>query len=290
MRHCVGLAECHDRLEFLLVQIHQFDLVLVRQRRVAKVLEGLRGGAGGRLGNDGVVELPDGLEKLQNAGQSIGVRGGKLVGRGNVVGLDDHPAIADGLGDLLFQRLQGPKDIVGAIVAVGQRDLAGRRGSGRSRLWRYGCLRRGAGRSRRAGKAPRKQRGGARGESGLQKKVTTIGERELLFSLINHGAILLERGPDVNRKLWLGREEGAGQNRYHTWLFSGSFWQGFAILFPEQRRIGGFPAGSECPGRSCAPVTPQNMPDCLSLRPMTVLQPASITPEPMNRPRARYSA
>src|ERR1035441_6932381 len=40
----------------------------------------------------------------------------------------------------------------------------------------------------------------------------------------------------------------------------------------------------------CAPETPQNMPDCLSLRPMTVLQPASTTPEPMNKPRARYSA
>lgn len=40
----------------------------------------------------------------------------------------------------------------------------------------------------------------------------------------------------------------------------------------------------------CAPATPQNMPDCLSLRPMTVLQPASTTPEPMNKPRARYSA
>src|ERR1019366_5909587 len=40
----------------------------------------------------------------------------------------------------------------------------------------------------------------------------------------------------------------------------------------------------------CAPETPQNMPDCLSLRPMTVLEPASTTPEPMNKPRARYSA
>src|ERR1039458_5112523 len=40
----------------------------------------------------------------------------------------------------------------------------------------------------------------------------------------------------------------------------------------------------------CAPETPQNMPDCLSLRPMTVLKPASTTPEPMNKPRARYSA
>ena len=38
----------------------------------------------------------------------------------------------------------------------------------------------------------------------------------------------------------------------------------------------------------CAPATPQNMPDCLSRRPMTVLQPASTTPEPMNKPRALY--
>src|ERR1035438_9382065 len=37
----------------------------------------------------------------------------------------------------------------------------------------------------------------------------------------------------------------------------------------------------------CAPETPQNMPDCLSLRPMTVLQPASTTPEPINKPQTQ---
>src|ERR1700686_4178890 len=33
-----------------------------------------------------------------------------------------------------------------------------------------------------------------------------------------------------------------------------------------------------------APRTVQNMPDCLSRDPITVLHPASITPEPMNNP------
>jgi putative transposase len=38
-----------------------------------------------------------------------------------------------------------------------------------------------------------------------------------------------------------------------------------------------------------APRTVQNMPDCLQREPMTVLQPASITPEPTNRCCARNS-
>ena len=33
-----------------------------------------------------------------------------------------------------------------------------------------------------------------------------------------------------------------------------------------------------------APSTDQNMPDCLSPVPMTILQPASMTPEPTQRP------
>ena len=36
-----------------------------------------------------------------------------------------------------------------------------------------------------------------------------------------------------------------------------------------------------------APATVQRMPDCLRRWPMTVLQPASITPDPTNKPRAR---
>src|SRR2546425_11155641 len=37
-----------------------------------------------------------------------------------------------------------------------------------------------------------------------------------------------------------------------------------------------------------APVSDQNMPDCLSRLPMTVLQPASTTPLPINQPFRRY--
>jgi hypothetical protein len=33
---------------------------------------------------------------------------------------------------------------------------------------------------------------------------------------------------------------GAGQNRYRRWLLSGRFWQGFAILFPEQPKLAVF--------------------------------------------------
>src|SRR5438046_713665 len=36
-----------------------------------------------------------------------------------------------------------------------------------------------------------------------------------------------------------------------------------------------------------APGRPQNMPDCLHREPITVLQPASITPEPMKKPWRR---
>ena len=133
------------------------------------------------------------------------MRGGKLVVRGNVVGLDHHAAIADGLGDLLVQRLQGPEDIVGAIVAVGQRDPAGRGGSGGSRLRRGGRPGRGAGPFRRTGKAARKQRGGTGGESSLPKKVTTIGERGLFFRMVIHGAILQESGPGCQWRFWQWR-------------------------------------------------------------------------------------
>jgi hypothetical protein len=156
----------------LLVQIHQLDVVLVHQRRIAEVLETLHGGGQGGFGNDGVVELPDGLEKLQNADQRIDVRGGKLVGGRNVVGFDDHSALADSLADFLFQRPQGAKDIVGAIIAVGQRDLAGRC-SGRGRRLRHCGHARPAADLSSAGKTRRKQRGGTRGQSGLQK-ITTI--------------------------------------------------------------------------------------------------------------------
>src|ERR1035441_5851336 len=37
---------------------------------------------------------------------------------------------------------------------------------------------------------------------------------------------------------------GAGQNRYQPWLLSGSFWQGFAILFPEQPKLAVFQQGA----------------------------------------------
>src|SRR2546426_8589517 len=37
-----------------------------------------------------------------------------------------------------------------------------------------------------------------------------------------------------------------------------------------------------------APVSDQNIPDCLSRLPMTVLQPASTTPVPINQPFRRY--
>src|SRR5206468_11589145 len=37
-----------------------------------------------------------------------------------------------------------------------------------------------------------------------------------------------------------------------------------------------------------APFSDQNMPDCLSRLPMTVLQPASTTPLPINQPFRRY--
>ena len=37
-----------------------------------------------------------------------------------------------------------------------------------------------------------------------------------------------------------------------------------------------------------APATVQRMPDCLRRWPITVLQPASTTPEPTKKPRARY--
>src|SRR6266849_3067591 len=36
-----------------------------------------------------------------------------------------------------------------------------------------------------------------------------------------------------------------------------------------------------------APDSPQNMPDCLQREPITVLQPASMTPEPIKRPWRR---
>ena len=116
----VAFVDRHHCLVFLLVQIHQFDLVFVRKVRVAQDLETLHGVADRGFGDDRVVELADGFEKLQGANERIGMRGGQSAREQNIVRLDHHAAIADGLGDFLLQRLERAEDVVGAIDATGQ--------------------------------------------------------------------------------------------------------------------------------------------------------------------------
>ena len=73
MGHCITLIESHDGLETFLVQIDQLDLIFVRQVGIAEVLEPQHGRVHGRLGDDGVFELSNGLEEFEDAAQGIGV-------------------------------------------------------------------------------------------------------------------------------------------------------------------------------------------------------------------------
>jgi hypothetical protein len=59
-----------------------------------------------------------------------------------------------------------------------------------------------------------------------------------------HGGILGEQRRKGNAVFAASRERGAGQNRYRPWLLSGHFWQGFAILFPEQLQLAVFQQGT----------------------------------------------
>jgi len=87
MRPKILLVEGIHQLDGLLVQIHQFHPVFIGQAVVPVITEAIQGGTGGCGFRDRHIGFADRLQKLDNALETIRVRGAQLVIDATLFGL-----------------------------------------------------------------------------------------------------------------------------------------------------------------------------------------------------------
>ena len=162
----VALVDDVNDLNLLLVQVHQFHPILLGQLEVTEILIPVhRGPRRRRLGNRHAIELSDGLEKLEDALDGLGVRGCELIVDRHVVGLDDDPPAANRAHHFIRKRPKGAECDVGSVFARSQRHSTRHR-RGRSRR---GRCRRSGGRRSTADPTPRRKSGKAADKGALEK-------------------------------------------------------------------------------------------------------------------------